>query len=93
MRVNQETGARYVRDLDYEIVDKPTRIRWISIWRDGFPDWGWRTVATIDFLDVPGGTEVTLTHEGFKDAITRDHHAQGWGGGPNKLAKFLGDRA
>jgi uncharacterized protein YndB with AHSA1/START domain len=83
------SGHQYAFTLEYELVDEPNRIRWFSIWRDGFPDAGRRTKATIVFRDVPGGTEVTLTHENFPDARTGAEHRKGWSGGFDKLAHLL----
>lgn len=87
--LHEETGHHYVFELDYTTVDPPQRIVWTSTWRDGFPTPGRETKATIEFRAVPGGTEVTLTHEGFVDKANRDDHAQGWGGGLDKLANML----
>ncbi len=86
---NTSTGVQYAWTLEYEEVDHPHQIRWISIWGNGFPEIGRRTRATIAFRDVPTGTEVTLTHENFPDARTRDHHGQGWTSGLDKLARVL----
>lgn len=87
--VHGATGQRFAFDLDYTAVDPPNRIQWISTWRDGFPEPGRQTIATIDFRDVPGGTKVTLTQDGFPSRQNRDEHAAGWGGGLDKLAKYL----
>ena len=87
--VETASGHRYVFDLDYTLVDRPREIRWTSTWREGFPEAGRRTFATIGFRDVPGGTEVTLVQEGFADEQVRDEHAQGWAGGLDKLEAYL----
>src|SRR5215510_10849793 len=86
---HDESGHRYVFSLDYRVVDVPERIEWISTWRDGFPEPGKQTVATIDFRDVPGGTEVTLTQRGFSTNESRNEHTKGWNGGLDKLAVYL----
>src|SRR5262245_22594672 len=86
---SRQTGERYAFTLEYEVVDEPDQIRWISVWGDGFPEPGRRTKATLSFRSVPGGTELTLTHENFPDAETRAHHGQGWGSGLDKLARLL----
>jgi glutathione S-transferase len=87
--LHEEANQHYVFELDYTTVDRPKKIVWTSTWRDGFADPGRETKATIEFRAVAGGTEVTLTHEGFKDKANRDDHAQGWGSGLDKLAKML----
>jgi uncharacterized protein YndB with AHSA1/START domain len=87
---NRTTGDRFAWTLEYELVDDPNEIRWISIWGLGFPEVGRRTKAVITFRDVAAGTEVTVRHENFPDQRTRDHHGQGWGGSFDQLARLLG---
>ena len=87
--VHGATGDRFAFALDYTLVDPPHKIEWISTWRDGFPEPGRETMATIEFREVPGGTEVTLTQHGFLNRANRDEHARGWGGGMDKLASYL----
>ena len=84
-------GDKYVWDIVYSLVDEPRTIRWSSIPVEGFGDAG-ATNATLEFREVPGGTEVTLTHEGFPDTDTRDAHRNGWGGGFEKLERLLANR-
>ena len=56
--------------------------------------WGWEgdpspeTLVTVEFKDVGGGTEVTLTHERFVNNESRDKHQHGWMGCLENLAKF-----
>jgi uncharacterized protein YndB with AHSA1/START domain len=87
--VDGATGDRFAFALDYTLIDPPHKIEWISTWRDGFPEPGRETMATIEFREVPGGTEVTLTQHGFLSRENRDEHANGWGGGMDKLAMYL----
>lgn len=47
------------------------------------------SVVTIDFLDVPGGTELVLTHELLPTTKERDSHEAGWTGILEKLAGSL----
>jgi serine/threonine protein kinase len=57
--------------------------------------WAWEspradvqeTQVTLDFRPVPGGTELTLTHERFRDEQLRKDHAQGWAGCLERLAR------
>lgn len=57
--------------------------------------WGWQgdpspeTLVTVEFKDVNGGTEVTLTHERFPNTEARDKHQYGWTGCLENLDKFL----
>ena len=39
---------------------------------------GPETRVTVDFAEVEGGTELTVTHERFTGAEHRDGHHQGW---------------
>lgn len=81
-------GEKYVWDIDYLLVDAPKKLKWTSTPVEGFGEQD-VTRAQLEFRDVPGGTEVTLTHEGFPDKDTRDAHQGGWGGGFDKLEKLL----
>lgn len=87
--VDAATGSRFAFALDYTLVEPPRKIEWTSTWRDGFPEPGRETMVTIEFLEVPDGTEVTLTQHGFLSRDNRDEHANGWGGGLDKLAMYL----
>jgi len=46
------------------------------------------TVVTLDFKEQGDGTELTLTHDLFKDTQSRDDHNKGWTGCLNNLEKF-----
>ena len=39
--------------------------------------------------DVPGGTELTLIHEGLPTATDRQNNGVGWNGALNKLARYV----
>lgn len=58
--------------------------------------WGWdgdpspETMVTVELRDVEGGTEVTLTHERFASAESRDKHLHGWVGCLDNLARHFG---
>jgi uncharacterized protein YndB with AHSA1/START domain len=47
------------------------------------------TRLTVEFKDVPGGTELTLTHTRFATAKQRDAHNAGWSAIVPSLAEFL----
>lgn len=60
--------------------------------------WGWKkhplmgageTLVTVEFLELDGGTEIHLRHEGFANVGLRDRHEHGWRGCFEKLEKFL----
>jgi len=56
--------------------------------------WGWegdpsaKTLVTVEFKDVAGGTEVTLIHERFATVESKDSHQHGWIGCLESLEKF-----
>ena len=47
------------------------------------------TLVTVSFKDVEEGTEVTITHEHFLTAESRDRHEQGWQGCLASLIRFV----
>lgn len=51
------------------------------------PAWnpGELSLVTISFMDVRGGTQVTLRHERFASEQSRDGHNHGWSGALDKL--------
>ncbi len=57
--------------------------------------WQWEgsdleTLLTLEFKGLSaGGTELTLTHEGFDSEDTRNKHGQGWDGCLANLETFL----
>jgi len=57
--------------------------------------WGWAlggnsdTLVRLVFRAVPGGTELTLIHEGLPSEKDRAGHGQGWNSALNKLARFV----
>lgn len=59
---------------EYLEIDAPVRLR--QAWRwDGEGD---ETTVTMTLEPDAEGTLVTVLHEGFPDAKTRDEHIQGW---------------
>ena len=57
--------------------------------------WGWAlsgnsdTLVRLVFRAVPGGTELTLTHEGLPTDDDRIGHGKGWNSTLNKLSRFV----
>ena len=46
---------------------------------------GGETLVTLEFRDRDGGTELSLTHEGFDNTESRDAHNRGWNSSLNCL--------
>jgi uncharacterized protein YndB with AHSA1/START domain len=71
----------------YKEVRAPERL--VFSWRldtdPSFPE----TLVTVEFRDLGGKTEVTLTHEGLPTPDLRERHAHGWKGCLDRLAKAL----
>lgn len=57
---------------------------WVS---DLFP--GEESLVTVSLKDVSEGTQLTLVHERFQTAASRDAHGQGWSGALPSIAKLL----
>lgn len=57
--------------------------------------WKWQghsspeSIVTVEFKDVNGGTEVTLTHDRLASKESRDKHEHGWKGCLDNLAKRI----
>jgi len=66
----------------YTEVVPPERLRFTWQLGDGSPE----TLVTFELRDVPGGTELSILHQGFPDALQRDRHQHGWLGCLDKLA-------
>ena len=47
----------------------------------------YETLVTVEFKEASGGTEVTITHEGFQNAEAVAKHEFGWNGCLDNLAK------
>jgi len=70
-------GDLHVAHGSYKEIDPPARLVYTWDW-EGPHAMGVETVVTVDFLEVDGGTEVRVTHEGLPSDEVRDSHLQGW---------------
>ena len=67
-------------------VDRPRTLAFTWGWAlSGNPD----TLVRLTFRAVPGGTELTLVHEGLPTEDDRIGHGKGWNSTLNKLARFV----
>ena len=69
----------------YKEVKRPSRLVFTWGWTNNPRVDNGKTTVTIDLMEVQGGTQLTLTHEGFADEESRDNHNHGWNGALDKL--------
>lgn len=83
-------GPNYLWELDGEFleIDRPNRL--VFTWNVNHkpPVVGHR--VTVEFREVPGGTEITITHIGQMDEKMRDGTQTGWTELLGHSAQFLG---
>ncbi len=82
--MKNEKGDVYPHSGKYKEISKPEKIvfTWSSqIVKD--------SVVTLDFREVSGGTELTLTHNLFPDNEVRDKHNMGWTGCLDSLERYI----
>jgi uncharacterized protein YndB with AHSA1/START domain/DNA-binding transcriptional ArsR family regulator len=60
----------------YREVKAPSRL--VFTWQGTCGACPTDTLVTVDLTEKNGGTEVSITHEGFADAENRDGHNDGW---------------
>ena len=72
----------------YQEIVPPSRLAFTWHWA-GAPVDEPITLVTVTFQAHPLGTELTLTHERFGAAASRDQHEAGWLGCLDHLARLL----
>jgi uncharacterized protein YndB with AHSA1/START domain len=73
----------------YRELTRPTRIVCTWQWEEDDPALAKETLLTLEFAPRGTQTELTLTHENFRDAQQRDGHAAGWGEIMTKLERVV----
>ncbi len=71
----------------YKEINRHDRL--VFTWDSPFSDPD--STVTLDFVEVDGGTEVTLTHVKFSSEKNRDDHKGGWTAILASLEPFLAD--
>jgi uncharacterized protein YndB with AHSA1/START domain len=82
-------GTRHAAFGTYREITPPKRLVLTHAWqheRDTTPE----TTLTVEFHEVPGGTRVVLTQEGFAAPESRDGHVGGWSSALDNLEKLFG---
>ena len=90
--MHPEPGMTPVVGGEYREIARPERLVFTWQWETGGPNDtpGANTLVTLTFTDVGGKTEMTMHHEGFESADSRNSHEHGWSGSFDKLAELLG---
>ena len=88
----EPNGKRHEAFGRYLEVTPPKRLVYTHAWKEdngSSPE----TTLTVEFFEVPGGTRVVLTQEGFESAQARDGHDQGWSSALDNLEKIFTEGA
>ena len=86
IQMKSPEGKPHTAVGSYRTVDFPAKLVLTWDWQEQSIG---ETVVTVEFREQGNGTELTLTHELFPDAKSRDHHDQGWNGCLDRLARAL----
>jgi uncharacterized protein YndB with AHSA1/START domain len=94
MDIRTADGSVYHQLVSFREVKPPERLVFTWSWErqnaagveDEKQD---ETVVTVEFIARGNSTEMTLTHELFRNAEQRDRHAKGWNGCFNVLETVL----
>ena len=71
----------------YKEVRPPEKL--VFTWRWQREDSAPETLVTVEFRDLGGSTEVSLTHQNFTNAEDREKHNHGWLGCMDQLQNYL----
>jgi uncharacterized protein YndB with AHSA1/START domain len=83
-------GEEFISYGVYRVLDRPNKIVCTQQWEEDDKTQERETVLTLEFRSLgPQSTELTLTHENFRDAEQRDRHVHGWSGCLEKLEGAL----
>ena len=77
--MDRDDGEQFVAVGTYRELVPNERIVCTWSWEEDDPALARETMLTLEFASRGTGTELTLTHENFRDQQQRDNHAQGWG--------------
>lgn len=83
-------GVRHENRGEYLEIEPPARLV-MAWWWASTPER--RSRVTVSIRPISDGSELTIHHEMFFDAATRDDHLSGWNGTLDKLERLLGGQS
>ena len=86
--MQKEDGELLTVRGTYRDVQPAKRLSMTWKWDEDDPKDEYDTILTIEFAPADGGTELTLTHEGFMKDQSRSNHEYGWTSILDKLTKL-----
>jgi uncharacterized protein YndB with AHSA1/START domain len=89
--MHPEPGGTPTVGGEYREISRPEKLVFTWRWENAHPDGspGIDTLVTLTFADLGGKTEMTMRHEGFENADSRNSHDHGWSGSFDKLGELL----
>ncbi|MGB6062746.1 MAG: SRPBCC domain-containing protein [Candidatus Aquilonibacter sp.] len=85
----RDDGEQFIATGTYRELAPNERIVCTWSWEEDDPALARETILTLEFAPRGTQTELTLTHENFRDAQQRDNHAKGWGAMLAELERVL----
>ena len=85
---DRDTGTDHIVRGTFREVRAPERLVFTWQWEAEQPAFH-ETLVTVEFRDLGGKTEVTLTHEALPTPESRESHVKGWNGCLERLGKVL----
>ncbi len=76
LEMHTSDGLNHVIGGQYREIVTDEKLVFTWAWERGGT--GGETLVTLEFRDRDGGTELSLTHEGFGDAESCEKHNRGW---------------
>jgi uncharacterized protein YndB with AHSA1/START domain len=83
-----EDSTEFVAFGVYRELDPPNKLAFTWSWEGGVHEPA-ETLVTVSFVQVSGGTELTLTHELLSNEQSAVRHTQGWNGCLDALQRFI----
>lgn len=86
------SGQSHTAIGEYREIAQPEKLVFTWSWEGGVACNGTpigETLVTVELRQKGNETEMTLTHDLFPDAQTRDNHYEGWTGCLERLGQFV----